>query len=401
MNNTNDTAEKPKDKINIYDVILLIAKSILVLILAFLSIFALDAAMSKHITREREKQERISGLLRQQEDYDRANEVYPIADHYDGQFQEIFEKRVNADYIFIGTSHFTHGVTPEEFEVSGKKFFNFALNGSNPSYYVWWYNDVFKANRYVKPKAIIVGVDWFMFDTDWLWRKPDFDYRYITNKVSRDPPGYEAGEGEGAQAGGALRYRGAWYDIDGIVTYITNRFAVFSSREKFIDLALPIKNNENEEELAFVKKEREQQEFFIDREGFVLSSFYKGFVPWENNFGGHHAGTARTNFKTEEEAAFLKLLKQFKDEDIPLVFVMAPEYLPGREAPQFERMTEIISQIAAERGIPFLNYNTELISEINEDYTMYSDWGHLNGAGAHKFSKMLYEDLNKISFFDK
>jgi lysophospholipase L1-like esterase len=116
-------------------------------------------------------------------------------------------------------------------------------------------------------------------------------------------------------------------------------------------------------------------------------------------FEGHYAGTVRTNFKQEEETAFIRLLKYFEDDGIPVIFVMAPEFLPGRSAPQFERMTEIIEQIARIRNIPFLNYNTELVSEINSDYSLYSDWGHLNETGAYIFSQKLYEDLNAILRF--
>lgn len=348
-----------ESKINISGFVFLAVKTLIIIASVFAALYGLNA--------------KIAELL----DKERANEDYEIIDHYDGQFQEIYEKRVNADYIFIGTSHFTHGVTPEEFEKSGKKFFNFALNGSNPSYYVWWYNDVFKANNYIKPKAIIFGVDWFMFDTDWLWRKPDFDYRYLRETVS--------------DSGTTNKYTGKWYDIDEIMTYVTNRYALFSSRTRVIDLILPDKN----------KTEKEAKEYFITPDGFVLSSFYKGYVPWQAGFDGGNSGRIRTHYKEKEKEAFIALIEQFKEEGIPVAFAMAPEYLQGREAPQFYEMTDIIAGIAAGYNIPFLNYNTDLISEINGDYTCYSDWGHLNDKGAHLFSQKLYEDLNKIFDFSK
>jgi len=411
-NNQNNQNNPQENRLNLRYSILLAAKAAVIILIVFAALCILNAKMTKFVADEQEEiraaEEKKLEILRLQEDYDRANEYYDILDHYDGQFQEIFEKRVNADYIFIGTSHFTHGVTPEEFEKSGKKFFNFSLNGSNPSYYVWWYNDVFKANRYVKPKAIIFGVDWFMFDTGWLWRRPEFDYQYL-RKVSRDPPDY--GQNETSDGGGenknsnALRYTGKWYDVDGIMTYITNRFEVFSSRNRFIDLIFPERketgdSNGNGENETFIpeKKEQKTREYYRTPDGFVLSSFYKGYVPWENQFGGGSAGkvsASKKSLETEKES-FIKLLNQFKNEGIPVVFVMAPEYLPGRDAPQFDEMTEIIAGIAADFDIPFLNYNTKLASEINSDYTCYSDWGHLNDQGAHRFSKKLYGDLKPI-----
>ena len=380
--------------------VLLIIKTVIIIGLVFAALFGLNAKMTKFNADEAAKQEEIQLL---QADYDRANEDYYIQDHYDGQFQEIFEKRVNADYIFIGTSHVTHGVTPEEFEKSGKKFFNFALNGATPSYYVWWYNDVFKPDKYVKPKAIIMGVDWFMFDSDWLWRRPEYDYQYIMNRVPKDPPGADNSGSSANQNSNtaALKYTGKWYDVDALMTYITNRFPVFSSREKFIDIFLPENKNNNNADTAFVpaQKEKTQKAYRITPDGFVLSSFYKGYVPWKWDYDGTSVGEVRTTYHAEEESAFVLLLKQFKDDGIPVVFVMTPEYLPGRDAPQFDRMVKIIQGIADERNIPFLNYNTDLKSEINTDYTCYSDWGHLNDKGAHLFSKKLYDDLNKILDF--
>lgn len=401
-----DTYGSKETELNIRQIFWLIIKSAVIILSVSAALYGLNMKMSVYINEERAAERAKEEKRRLQEDYDRANEDYEIIDHYDGQFQEIFEKRVNADYIFLGTSHITHGVTPEEFEKSGKKFFNFALNGSNPSYYVWWYNSVFKPSRYVKPKAIIFGVDWFMFDTDWLWRRPEFDYKYL--RESRDPPNYGEDENSGYNtsetASDVYKFRGKWYNIDDAATYVMNRFPIFSSRSRFIEFIFPEKKQTEEtEEESFIpeKKEKKVKAPSLTPEGNRLDLFYKGYIPWEANFTGHNAGNAGTSYKPEEKKSFISLLDQFEEDGIPVVFVMAPEYLPGRNAPQFERMLEIISEIATERNIPFLNYNTDLVSEINYDYTCYSDWGHLNDKGAHLFSQNLYGDLNDILKFDK
>lgn len=401
--------------INIKQSLELLIKSAAVILLVFGALYGLNAAMTAFIVEEQAEQRAIEEERRlMQEDYDRANAYYPIIDHYDGQFQEIYEKRVNADYIFIGTSHITHGVTPEELEKSGKKFFNFALNGSTPSYYVWWYNDVFKPNHYVKPKAIIFGVDWFMFDRNWLWRRPDFDYKYLRTvsaaPASDDSNGVDSPETletYETQSPPAYKYQGKWYDIDAIVTYITNRFAVFSSRTRFIELVLPEKSgkSENQEDIEnteFVpeKKEQEAREPILNAEGMRLDLFYKGYVPYQADFNGNSAGRVRTAYFAEEKEAFVSLVEQFQTEGIPVIFVMAPEYLPGREAPQFDELTDEIELFAIQKGITFLNYNRELVSDINYDHEYYSDWGHLNDNGAHTFSKKLCADLREILDFE-
>ena len=388
-------------KIEKPQIISLIVKALITIALVFVALFGLNIKMSGFINAEQtaqRAQEQENAKL--QADYDIANAYYPMTDHYDGQFQEIYEKRVKADYIFIGTSHVTHGVTPEEFEKSGKKFFNFALNGSNPSYYVWWYNSVFKSNSYPKPKAIIVGVDWFMFDTDWLWRRPEFDFKYLRTPGSTpsDNAGTDAGTSAETPISNVNKFTGKWYDTNAIVTYITNRFSVFSSRTRFIDLILP----EKKEATAFVPEKNDAGRPttpILEEGGFRLDLFYKGFVPYQADYNGKSAGTVRTTFYQKEEDDFISLIDEFQSEGIPLVFIMTPEYLPGRNAPQFDDMVKIINQIAAEKNIPFLNYNTDLASDINNDYTNYSDWGHLDDKGAHLFSQKLYGDLNKILKF--
>ena len=353
MNNTRE------DKINIYDAVLFAAKFLLIAALVFAAVYWLNAVMTDFIAEEEAERARQRAKelewLKMQEDYDReratAHAFADITCHYDGQFLEIFEKHVSADYIFLGTSHITHGVTPEAFEKSGKKFFNFALNGSNPSYYVWWYNDVFKPNNYVKPKAVIFGVNWFMFDTGWLWRRPEFDLEYL-NRVSLPPPS-DGGDGADFEtpANQRLAYTGSWFDIDSLVTYVTNRFPVLSARDRFIELILP-EAKEESEETEFVletyeSEHRVQAVRYGARERCRLDLFYKGFAPYQADFEGHHAGTAGTNFRQEEEDAFISLLNQFKAEGIPVIFVMAPEYLPGRTAPQFEELTDKLYYIAA------------------------------------------------------
>ncbi|MCL2773698.1 MAG: hypothetical protein FWD71_10150 [Oscillospiraceae bacterium] len=404
--NININAANPDEKrINKRQVVFLILKILITIALVLAALYGLNTKMADFLSAEQaaqRTQEQENAQL--QADYDIANAYYPMTDHYDGQFQEIYEKRVKADYIFIGTSHVTHGVTPEEFEKSGKKFFNFALNGSNPTYYVWWYNSVFKPNNYPKPKAIIVGMDWFMFDTDWLWRTPEYDFKYLRtpgstpSNVANTDVNSIAGAAAENPSSNLYKFTGKWYDTNAIVTYITNRFSVFTSRSRFIDLVLP----EKKEAAAFVPEQKDTGRPtapIIEPGGFRLDLFYKGYVPYQADYDGKSAGVVKTTFYQKEEDDFISLIDEFQSEGIPLVFIMTPEYLPGRDAPQFDDMLKIINQIATEKNIPFLNYNTDLVSDINYDYTNYSDWGHLDDKGAHLFSQKLYNDLNPILHF--
>jgi hypothetical protein len=125
-------------------------------------------------------------------------------------------------------------------------------------------------------------------------------------------------------------------------------------------------------------------------------------VPYQQNFGGHNVGDVglRAALTTElfnaEVTAFKQLIDQFLEDGIEVVFVEAPEYLPGRNVPRYEELTQIIRDIAGERNIPFLNYNAERASAFNRDARNYSDWGHMNDRGA---PAKLFSDLNEILDF--
>jgi len=59
-----------------------------------------------------------------------------------------------------------------------------------------------------------------------------------------------------------------------------------------------------------------------------------------------------------------------------------------------EKNMELIQKIARQRDIPFLNYETERVTEINYNPSYYVDWAHLNGKGSEAFSKLLRSDLD-------
>ena len=420
------------EKISKHDAIILAATGVIIIALVFGAVYGLNAVMAGFIAREdalqRAEWERARAEAREhmllQARYDRlAEEDYLLAaffdagivNHYDGQFLEIGYKIVNAEYIFIGTSHITHGVTPQVFfrQTGGTRFFNFALNGSNPSYYLWWYNEVFRPSGYITPRAIIIGVDWFMFDSEWLWRRPAFDYQYL--RAPRPPPArdgeHEADEAWAGGLGDAMRFTGDWWDVDALVEHMLNRFPVFASRERFIDLILP----EGEPELIIADEPEpsEQPELggqiILNRpqmppggwpEGFVLRYFYKGFVPWEAYFHGFDGIRRSRYFSQQQYEDFRALLRQIQADGIDIVFVMAPEFRPHETIPQLDEKVALLSSLADEKNIPFLNYNTELISHINADPRYYSDPGHLNYRGAQAFSRMLFDDLAAILGFN-
>lgn len=345
--------------------------------------------------------------------------------HYYGQFYEMFENQYNADTIFIGTSHAAHGVNPKyiEAEIPDRSFFNFALNGSNPQYYLdWW--QVFLESGYPIPETIVYCVDWFMCDDGWLWRRIDFDtnpdcpvdiMRKIVKAEKRQAKtesdlgaesdaGSETDTAPGTEslANDSEKTRIPWWDVDEVLTYAFNRIPFIYSRDRIpemlsyyahggkIEVPEEPAGTEITEELPEVPVYR--HEYLTDSDGNITSEFYKGFEPWERAYDGTPMDQGCNDNPAQWEA-FTALLDLFDEYGIHVVLVEVPEYVPGRNEWKMEENNARIAEIAAERGLTFYNYNDERYSAINDDYTCFSDWGHMNYKGSTDFSKTLAGDL--------
>ena len=345
--------------------------------------------------------------------------------HYYGQFYEMFENQYNADTLFIGTSHAAHGVNPKyiEAEIPDRSFFNFALNGSNPQYYLdWW--QVFLESGYPIPETIVYCVDWFMCDDGWLWRRIDFDtnpdcpvdiMRKIVKAEKRQAKtesdagaesdtGSETDTAPGTEslANDSEKTRIPWWDVDEVLTYAFNRIPFIYSRDRIpemlsyyahggkIEVPQEPVGTEITEELPEVPVYR--HEYLTDSDGNITSEFYKGFEPWERAYDGTPMDQGCNDNPAQWEA-FTALLDLFDGYGIHVVLVEVPEYVPGRNEWKMEENNARIAEIAAERGLTFYNYNGERYSAINDDYTCFSDWGHMNYKGSTDFSKTLAGDL--------
>lgn len=350
--------------------------------------------------------------------------------HYYGQFYEMFENQYNADTIFIGTSHTAHGVNPKyiEEENPDRSFFNFALNGSNPQYYLdWW--EVFLESGYPIPETIVYCVDWFMCDDGWLWRRIDFDtnpdcpvdiMRKIVKAEKRqasknadsesaaDSESVAASESTAASDTDALendseKTKLPWWNVDEVLTYAFNRIPLIYSRDRIPEMLSYYAHGgkiELAEESAVEGETTEQlpevpvyrHEYLTDSDGNITSEFYKGFEPWERTYDGTPMDQGCNDNPAQWEA-FEALLDLFAEYGIHIVLVEVPEYVPGRNEWKMEENNARIAEIAADRGLTFYNYNGERYSAINDDYTCFSDWGHMNYKGSTAFSKMLAADL--------
>ncbi len=270
--------------------------------------------------------------------------------HYPLQYSEVFNPKVNANVIIMGASHTAHGINPKYLEDGHIRIYNFSMDGAGPSFNLKWYKRVFQLH-YPKPVCVIYGVHWGMFDESVVQRKIEqdskyFPYHFLFDEIRRSKE---------------------------LKTLILNRFAFIRERKKFTE-----------------------QLFRGTRQVVVLSKYYNGFIPYERKGGLDKKKDITPKSSEAQIKAFEELLDEFEKSKIQVILVQVPGYLPARDSSNIEESMKLINKIAEERKIPFLDYDTKRITNINTDPSMFSDWIHLNEKGSDAFSKLLKGDIESL-----
>lgn len=337
----------------------LIVKTALVLLIAFGLVFAANARMTEFLAEEAALQR---AALR---DMLPAEVAYNTPDvHYIGQFNEIYSQNIKADVIILGTSHANRAVNPYWLEQgSTLKYFNFAMDGACPSYYLDWWEQVFVPSGYPTPSLIIYSVDWFMFDSGWLWRRIEQDYKYMRNTDSVNG------------SGSASKLELDWSNIDSVLTAVFNRVPVIYARDRIFEMFGTPAPVISEKDLKIED-----------------CPYYNGQIAITGNYDGAKTVANCTPSDNEIED-FKKLLDIWKDKGIPVLFLMVPEYLDGRRARLYEDQVELLRETASGYNIDFINYNDEHLTKFSRSAEYYYDWGHMNRDGSTEYSKLLHDDL--------
>jgi hypothetical protein len=273
--------------------------------------------------------------------------------HYPLQYNEVFHPRVRANVVIMGASHSAHGIHPKYLETDQIKVFNFSMDGAPPSFNVDWYRKIFRPH-YPRPICVIYGVHWVMFDNHILQRRLEQDSHYFTR----------------AFLFGELLSFNDFHDLGVPKTLLLNQIPLLRGRKTLAEWILRGRGDH-----------------------FVLSRYYHGFVPYERRGRVEKNRNISPQDNQTEIQAFESLLDEFEKDKIRVVFVQVPGYLPARNACNIEESMQLLNKIAEERKIPFLDYDTKRITNINTDPSMFSDWVHLNEKGSDAFSMRLQSDL--------
>lgn len=271
-----------------------------------------------------------------------------VTDAAELKYQAMLDARLAHPHIVLGTSHAELGINPRHIEQEGFSLYNFAFSGSNPRYLRHWY-ELFRSRR-PAPSLVLLSADWFLFKPS-LDRQFEQDSEYwpvttfarsllFTPELSRS-------------------------------AMLLNRFPLVKERQTL------------------------QQLFFPQERGgrFLIERYYKGYVPVEVQ-AFRWMEPERGLDHPARRADFERLLERLEADDVQVVFFQAPEHLPTAGEHPVEN--EQIAAIARDRGIPFLNYNTDRRSAMNLEKGYFIDWGHLNERGSEIFSRRLAEDLRAL-----
>ena len=279
-----------------------------------------------------------------------------LTPHHPLQYHEVFHPEVKANLIILGASHTAHGINPKYFEADRLKVFNFSMDGAGPSFNLKWYEEIFQ-HHYPNPFYVIYGVHWGMFDENLLQRRFEQDSRYFPREFLFQE---------------FLSVKGL-NNLEEVKTLLLNRFAIFRERKRLAERL-----------------------FRGTSEAYVLSRYYNGFIPYERKGRVDKRRDIKPQISETQIKAFEKLLDEFEKSKIKVIFVQVPGYLPARNASNIEESMQLLNKIAEERKIPFLDYDTKRITNINTDPSMFSDWVHLNEKGSDEFSKLLKGDIDSL-----
>ena len=279
--------------------------------------------------------------------------------HFELQYKEIVDPKKKIDGIILGTSHGTHGIRPQVLDSIGIGFYNFAMNGGNPEFYWNWYTNIFAPNH-PKPAYCVWATDWFLFDTVWVWRQYEQDSEYFPDSVF----------------------------------YANLKSGDYNTRSLILN-RIPFTKYKSVKDIPNIFRSYDESQF-------IISKYKDGFLPyWPRKiekFKDRYTNKLKDIYKISgrQQQFFESLVERMKNDGINVILINTPEY--GSKKEDYKKIIAFnyLDSFAQKSNIPFINYNLEKRSPINDDKELFTDWGHLNDKGSLIFSAILRKDLDSI-----
>lgn len=275
--------------------------------------------------------------------------------HYRKQYDALIQNQNNFNGIILGTSHATHAIQPTILDHSGIRFYNFALNGSDPQFYLHFWEH-FVQDIAGDVEYCILSVDNY-FLAGKSWRKFEQDAEYFPDSTFLDilfDPQYDA------------------------TMLLANRFPAIKYRTRLLN-SLRLE---------------------IGDERYLADDYDRGYIPYELPYDSkifvknNHANVPISDVQAQR---FIQLITQILAKEIKIVFVMPPEYDLQRQ--EYQGLKDLMFRLSDRYDIPFLDYNNDSTSTLNQR-RYFNDKVHMNHVGSQAFSTELAQKLRSIYFGD-
>ncbi len=247
--------------------------------------------------------------------------------------------------VVLGSSKALYAVRPKDLEPLGD-YYNFAVAGADPAYLAWWWS-LYRAHH-PAPEVVLLGVDWA--------------------HVSVYPPRGRAPDSEfwpWPMFAAALREPEA-----NVRKLLLNRFPLVKDRLVLRDA-------------LFGKRRLGSSD---------MAGFDRGWVPIDDRNPNLVQKPWRRITVIDDRVRELEdLIGRIHRDGARLVVFQTPEYRPlSRYHPEANK---VIARVASGVGAPFLDYNGDRASALNENPAHYRDWQHMTAAGAAAFGPVFRRDL--------
>jgi len=130
-----------------------------------------------------------------------------------------------------------------------------------------------------------------------------------------------------------------------------------------------------------------------------IDEYDSGYVPIDMLMDETHESVYHDKIEElnkGELAAISEIIDIFQAQGTDVLLVRTPSYLTLAPHERRNAFTAELKTLAAQKDVPFLNYDTDYKSGVNTERTHFKDWMHLRRPGAEAFTLLLKRDLQRV-----
>ena len=269
--------------------------------------------------------------------------------HYRLQYIETTNTQNQFNGVIIGSSQATHGIRPSILDSTHVDYYNLALNGSSPKFYLKWIDNLFK-EYHPKIDCWIVSTDPYFFSGDG-WRNFEQDSEFFPLK-----------------------------------DFYKMLFKKTLNQESLVSNKLPL-----------IKYRKRILNSFESNQGiwdFNINDYDKGYITLNRTDSVDLNLTRKSKriITDDVKAKYVELIDSLSAIGGEIIIIIPPEYnlSPGNYIYQ----KDFLELLSKKRGISLYDFNDEVYKEKLQVAENFVDFNHLSGKGSKLFSSILMEVLN-------